>query len=368
MKMLKAAGAALILLLCGAGQSADVEQPSLFQVRQSFDVQAPYLPSLLTVGKERRLVYELHLTSFSYGPLTLTSITATDERTGRTIARLEGSSLAAATDRLSVEPGRRAIIYLDLPLDLPTPASLVHRVEFEAPGLAGRERAAVYGGSTQVGNKALPLLGPPLRGGPWVAVYDPMLANGHRRVVYAVGGRARIPGRHAVDWMRPDRSQGTAKGNDQGAGAEVLAVADGVIVSAHDGVPEFAPDAPRTPMRLSDATGNYIALDLGNGRYAFYEHLMPGLSVKRGDRVRRGQVIGRLGSTGQASRPHLHFHIADSDSPLGSEGLPYRLENARVIGSYPSIAAFEKGGPWLPASGSAGSTLPTPNAVVMFPD
>jgi murein DD-endopeptidase MepM/ murein hydrolase activator NlpD len=134
-----------------------------------------------------------------------------------------------------------------------------------------------------------------------------------------------------------------------------------------DDVAEFSTGQPQPPLTRADATGNYVALDLGGGRFAFYEHLAPGLSVKLGGRVRRGQVIARLGSTGQTSRPHLHFHVADANSPLGAEGQPYRLDGARTIGRYPSIAAFEAGGAWRPSGNGAGEpTLPSPNAVVMF--
>lgn len=41
-----------------------------------------------------------------------------------------------------------------------------------------------------------------------------------------------------------------------------------------------------------------------------------------GDRVRRGQVLGLVGNSGNSTEPHLHFPIADRNSPLDSEGLP----------------------------------------------
>jgi murein DD-endopeptidase MepM/ murein hydrolase activator NlpD len=67
-------------------------------------------------------------------------------------------------------------------------------------------------------------------------------------------------------------------------------------------------------------------LDLGGGTYAFYAHLQPGsLRVKNGDRVTRGRVLGLLGNSGNSTEPHLHFHVSDGMSPLGSEGLPYTI-------------------------------------------
>lgn len=64
--------------------------------------------------------------------------------------------------------------------------------------------------------------------------------------------------------------------NWHGHGADVLAVADGLVAAARDDVPESATLSDHPRHSLEDATGNYIALDLGDGRYAFYEHLEPG--------------------------------------------------------------------------------------------
>jgi hypothetical protein len=72
--------------------------------------------------------------------------------------------------------------------------------------------------------------------------------------------------------------------------------------------------------------GNYVVVDIGGGHFAFYAHLQPGsLTVKVGDRVRQGQVLGLLGNSGNSDFPHLHFHLTDSPSPLASDGLPYEF-------------------------------------------
>jgi hypothetical protein len=220
------------------------------------------------------------------------------------------------------------------------------------------------------------VLSPPLRGGPWAAIYGPSWERGHRRVLYAVDGHARIPGRFAIDWIRLDEHGRKAVGDEDrianwhGYAADVLAVADAVVASVRDDVTESATLAARRKNALGDATGNYIALDLGNGRYAFYEHLKPGsVRVAPGQRVRRGQTIGALGFTGDSSGPHLHFHVADANSPLGAEGLPYVLTDFEQLGAYESLDQFGRT-PWTPRDEATAprrrAELPAPNSVIMF--
>src|SRR3984957_13583743 len=156
-----------------------------------------------------------------------------------------------------------------------------------------------------------------------------------------------------------------------GYGAEVLAVSDSVVAATRDGVAESA-TLIKNPasIKLEDASGNYVALDLGAGHYAFYEHLKPGsIRVKPNDHVRRGGVIGLLGFTGESTGPHLHFHISDNNSPLNAEGLPYQLEQFTILGLYPSIETFGNSQRWSPAPAvRPRGEFPAPLTVVEFPE
>jgi murein DD-endopeptidase MepM/ murein hydrolase activator NlpD len=64
--------------------------------------------------------------------------------------------------------------------------------------------------------------------------------------------------------------------------------------------------------------------------------------VVAGDRVRRGQVLGKVGNSGNSVAPHLHFHVMDGPSPLASNGLPYRIDDFEVSGHAASTAAFDE--------------------------
>lgn len=88
---------------------------------------------------------------------------------------------------------------------------------------------------------------------------------------------------------------------------------------------------PKT-ITLENVDG-HVVLDLGDGVFAFYAHLQKGsVRVGSGDRVKRGQVLGKLGNTGDTSVPHLHFHLMEGPSVLGSNGIPYQIDSFVIAG------------------------------------
>jgi murein DD-endopeptidase len=362
-----------------ATSSASADQPAIVQ---AFDLRVPLAPRMATVGNAPTLVHELHINSYTSRATIIDRIELVDDSSGGIVGTLTGAELATPVgaplnESATLAPNGRAVIYVNLPLpDSRAPEKIRHRVHFRFADDDPNLLRSVDASPVRLDSRPLPQLGPPLRSGPWIAAYDPKMAFGHRRMVLATDGAARIPGRFAIDFFGIDASGRTASDASGrldryfGHGAEVLAVADAVVVAARDGMTEPATTNQRKKVALADETGNYIALDLGGGRYAFYEHLQPGLLVKQGDRVRRGQVIARLGLTGSGSQPHLHFHVADAKSPLGAEGLPYCMRSIEVLGGYSTITAAFEGRPWKPVGSrlpQENSCMPGPNTVVRFP-
>jgi murein DD-endopeptidase len=308
-------------------------------VRNSFALRtAPYIAPAHHNGSWK-LVYELHIVNRSKIDLTLDRVELVEAQSGKLRAALDDTALtgAIAPDR-RIAPGVEAIVYLtvDWPDQTSRRVTLTHRLTYSAD--SNPSTATVTGGAFQVLPEAPVVLGAPLHGGDWTPFYNDSWKLGHRRVIYTTDGVEHIPGRFAIDWMKvaPDGSH--AKGDEAdpanwyGYGADVLAVADATVAVAMDDIPDPQRVEPKKVVAMENASGNYIVLDLGNGKYAFYEHLKSGsLRVRVGDRVRLGQVIARLGYTGQSTGPHLHFHVADAPMPLNAEGIPYVFRKFKTV-------------------------------------
>ncbi len=93
-------------------------------------------------------------------------------------------------------------------------------------------------------------------------------------------------------------------GNDYGIseGSEVEACADGKVVMAEN--------------RIS--TGWSIVIEHLPGLYSLYYHLSE-MDVKEGDMIKQGQIIGKSGSTGLATGPHLHWEVRLNGSAVRPE-------------------------------------------------
>jgi hypothetical protein len=311
------------------------------------EMRVPFDPTAFPSGDSVYLYYELHLTNFGPAPIRLDRIELqdADEPSAPVTATFVGEQLRTMLQavggpgrdsELEIPAGRRTLVFMCITLDRNAhlPARLFHRLITADTLLEG---AVISTHHTE-----LLSLSPPVEGPDWQAEDGPSndMGNHHRRGVILIAGQAVDSRRFAIDWKQI-RNGASFSGDMRDVrsyycyGKSVRAVGDAKVIVARDGLPENIPghgDAFHTaiPISLETVAGNTIVLDLDHGQYAHYMHLQPGsLRVKSGDHVRKGQEIARIGASGDAREPHLHFEVTTSGKFAAGEGLPYVIDRYR---------------------------------------
>ena len=149
---------------------------------------------------------------------------------------------------------------------------------------------------------------------------------------------------------RTHRGDGTRRGDYFAYGEPVLAAAAGKVVAALGDEPETDADLIRPGESMEKylervkrtqgerlkrgargVVGNHIVIEHADGEHSIYAHLKPGsLKVKAGDPVAAGQSLAAVGTSGNSTEPHLHFHVADGPDALRSAGIPVRFESLHI--------------------------------------
>ena len=113
---------------------------------------------------------------------------------------------------------------------------------------------------------------------------------------------------------------------DVHTGMDIAVYADyGVVnvIAAQSGKVILAKDSPDCPSNTevvpcgNSGYGNYVKIEDASGVVIIYAHMHQGtITVKEGDYVEQGQVIGKVGSSGKSTGAHLHFEVRVNDSPV----------------------------------------------------
>lgn len=341
-----------LLLLCSLVALADTEvgqqtDPGLerYKFPPSLLISVLDSPHKARVNGTDVVCYELLVTNLEESEGKLEALECIAD--GQVIRTFSPDELPGMSRRLSlggtaldkpVLSAKDSVVFY-LWLEQKTPLTALHhrlKVNF------GKGPITIEGAQTPVDNVEPVLVGLPFRAqGRWAAIGAPSNQAGHRRAVLVVGGRPWISQRFAIDWvlLGPDgfMSKGDGSKNEDHYcyGAEALAVADGEIVDTYDKVPSQKPSLNEraVPITLETVGGNWVALKIDENRYGMYAHLIPGsLKVKKGDRVKKGDVLGLVGNTGNSTAPHLHFHVSSTPHWISSVGLPYRIDSYLSVG------------------------------------
>jgi hypothetical protein len=301
------------------------------------------------------LEYDLILTNVFAAPVTLTvvEVVAPD---GQALLRLEGDALAANIQSLffsGASPGAAVpvggVIAVVIDVVLPpgqAPARFSHRITYTLPADARAltlvDSRVIAGPELTVDPRAPLVIAPPLRGPGWFNANGCCLAGTpHRAARLAVdGARYAKFEMFAIDWLQFQDGRlflGDGSQNEQyfAFGAEVVSVADGTVVAVRDGMPEETPNQPTVAVHHpDDYAGNRVVVQLQPDVWVTYAHLQPdSIAARVGDRVTVGQLLGRLGNTGNSTAPHLHFQLSDGPDVLTSNSLPYVFDRYTLAGT-----------------------------------
>lgn len=132
-----------------------------------------------------------------------------------------------------------------------------------------------------------------------------------------------------------------------GWGKEIYAPCDGKIVIAEDGYQErkrvhlvsdlaialknaYALNVEKDG--IQSFAGNYIIMECSTDKFAAFAHLQEGsIIVKVGQNVKKGEMLGRVGHSGNSTAPHLHFQLMDRSDILSAKGIPIVFERYEIF-------------------------------------
>lgn len=130
-------------------------------------------------------------------------------------------------------------------------------------------------------------------------------------------------------------------------GQEVYSPCDGIVVVAEDGYAENAKTNLLGDMSnayknahyfdpekddIQSVAGNYVIIKYSENVYAALCHLQTGsIQVSVGQMIKKGEVIGRVGHSGNSFAPHLHFQLMDSSDISVANGVPCAFEQYEIF-------------------------------------
>ena len=337
---------AAVLALASAASAEDYGRPTAILVSPIHEAQ-------VVRGDDGmdHVEYELLLVSVFPETVTLSSVTVLDSA-GKKLMRIEGDALAAATQTLfaktetPVIPASAAVA-VDVDLIVPpdtVPERVTHRIAYT---LKADSELAVMVDSLEVdapevaiNRQPAMLIKPPVTGEGWLVSSGCCKPNIHRDLRIAIDGvRIETAETFAIDWAKVKNGRifdgdGSKVEQHYAFGEDVLAVADGTVVSIQDGKPETTPNVPMIPETKEDYGGNHVILEIAPNVFALYVHLHPGsLTVKVGEVVKAGAPLAKIGNTGPSMGPHLHFGLSDKPDFFAGRSLPFVFDSFTLVGA-----------------------------------
>jgi len=310
----------------------------------------PFAPYKVNMQGNTALAYELEFNDYDLDGLQLTRVDVYAKDNGTLLQTIEGDYLAQTFHARSIpaptademQKGTGKLLHPRLSIFISVGNSsgltgLGHDLTFSW-NRGGLVHA--IGPQVMCQTGPIPVIGAPLAGSGWMGVETSIATSHHMLAQITMNGITRCSQRYAVDYIITDANASIYSGDFYNNsdhycyGKDLIAVADGVVTYVRDNIWENVPGGPNANLTMNQAGGNMVIIDIGGGFYAQYAHAILGsIEVQVGDHVTKGQVLAKLGNSGNSGGPHLHFQLGtDPYDILNSEGLPFLIDNYSVDG------------------------------------
>ena len=134
-----------------------------------------------------------------------------------------------------------------------------------------------------------------------------------------------IPSRRPVEQMRLTSSFGTRSDPFNGRRARH----NGIDIPGPIGTPIYATaDGTVGRAQRLGGYGNYVEIEHGNAMQTRYGHLSA-IAVSSGQRIRRGDILGYMGSTGRSTGSHLHYEVRIAGAPVNP--IPFIADDGVMV-------------------------------------
>ncbi len=302
----------------------------------------PYTPQVFYGSDSKSIVYEIHLMDSLKRPIEFIDFTVSS---GKYI--LQYDSIYETIPKRKEK--NRYLKYMWIETNQ-IPKVLTHLIKYKIGNEIYELKKEIA-----INNDSVISIGLPVQKGIWYMQAAPSPTSYHRATTIAFKTRydssqkgfilGHCNQRFAIDFAKVGENGLLYKNNGHSNfdhycyEEDVIAVSNGIVVGVLDSIKEHEyPPKMDENLSFKNFTGNLVLLDIGNGIIASYAHLIPNsIIVNVGDTLVKGDLIGKIGNSGNSTASHLHFHLSrpdfnlvDSSDILGqfwsSEGVSYIFE------------------------------------------
>ena len=297
------------------------------------------------------ILYELLATNYGAAPSSLNVVDIMNENNTSLLKitnvenNMAGLSSQYNTSN-SIVPGETKIIFIELSIKKNmTPKKLIHYIEGTgsiAPGDNIPKIIKYFVEPFVLNPTSMVFVDSPLRG-KYSMINACCVSKTHRRTVLPINNKVSLSQRFALDIIRMNDNGEYFNGDPKNLqnwicyGNNIYSMTAGTVHHTNDGLNDQLPGSLPDPSQYrstDDVLGNSIVIQYNN-MFILYAHLVNNsLRVKKGDIVYPGQLLGKLGNSGNSSGPHLHIHICDSPLIFGSNGIGFGFKNFIHYGNY----------------------------------